>query len=375
MKFEIQKKDIKSSARSGVLTTDHGQIQTPIFMPVGTLGTVKAVHIRDMKEAVKAQIILGNTYHLYLRPGIEVLEAAGGLHKFNGWDRPILTDSGGFQVFSLSHRRKIKPQEGVWFQSHIDGSKHLFSPEGVIDIQRSIGADIIMAFDECTAYPCEIGYAKRSMHLTHKWLKRCCEHFNRTEPKYGYSQALFPIVQGSVFPDLRKQSAEFIAEQNCEGNAIGGMCGYVEEMYNAVDIACSVLPEDKPRYLMGVGTPQNILECIAMGVDMFDCVLPTRNGRNGMLFTWEGTMNMKNEKWKHDFTPIDPQSSLFADREYTKAYLRHLYVSDEILGMMIGSLHNLHFYLELVKTARQKIEEGVFASWKNEILPKLKQKL
>jgi len=375
MKFEIQKKDIKSSARSGVLTTDHGQIHTPNIMPVGTLGTVKAVHTRDMKEAVKAQIILGNTYHLYLRPGIEVLEAAGGLHKFNGWDRPILTDSGGFQVFSLSHRRKIKPQEGVWFQSHIDGSKHLFSPEGVIDIQRSIGADIIMAFDECTAYPCEIGYAKRSMHLTHKWLKRCCEHFNRTEPKYGYSQALFPIVQGSVFPDLRKQSAEFIAEQNCEGNAIGGMCGYVEEMYNAVDIACSVLPEDKPRYLMGVGTPQNILECIAMGVDMFDCVLPTRNGRNGMLFTWEGTMNMKNEKWKNDFTPIDPQSSLFADREYTKAYLRHLYVSDEILGMMIGSLHNLHFYLELVKTARQKIEEGVFASWKNEIIPKLKQKL
>lgn len=375
MRFEIQKNDIKSNARSGVITTDHGQIQTPIFMPVGTLGAIKAVHIRDVKESVKAQIILGNTYHLYLRPGIEVLEAAGGLHKFNGWDRPILTDSGGFQVFSLSHRRKIKPQEGVWFQSHIDGSKHLFSPEGVMDIQRSIGADIIMALDECTAYPCEIGYAKKSMHLTHAWLKRCCDHFHRTEPKYGYSQSLFPIVQGSVFPDLRKQSAEFVAEQNCAGNAIGGMCGYVEEMYHAVDIACSILPVNKPRYLMGVGTPQNILECIAMGVDMFDCVMPTRNGRNGMLFTWEGMMNMKNEKWKKDFTPLDVQSTLFVDREYTRAYLRHLYVSDEILGMMIGSLHNLHFYLELVKMARQKIEEGVFASWKNEIIPKLIQKL
>lgn len=375
MKFQVNRTDKKSRARGGVITTDHGTIETPIFMPVGTVGSVKAVHIKDIKEAVKAQIILGNTYHLYLRPGVDVLEAAGGLHKFNGWDRPILTDSGGFQVCSLSHRRKIKPHEGVWFQSHIDGSKHLFSPESVIDIQRSIGADIIMALDECTHFPCEYRYAKKSMHLTHNWLLRCREHFNHTEPKYGYHQSLFPIIQGSVYPDLRKQSAEFIASLDMEGNAIGGMCEPLETMYEMVDICCQILPTDKPRYLMGVGTPVDILTCIAMGIDMFDCVMPTRNGRNGMLFTWEGMINMRNEKWKNDFSPIDEQSSLFADTEYSRAYLRHLYVSGEILGMMIGSLHNLYFYLDLVKKARQKIEEGVFAQWKNEIIPILSRKL
>ena len=375
MKFTLEKTDPKSSARMGTISTDHGEIKTPIFMPVGTVGSVKAVHIRDVKDAVKAQIILGNTYHLYLRPGIEVLEAAGGLHKFNGWDRPILTDSGGFQVFSLAHRRKIVPEEGAWFRSHIDGSKHLFSPEGVMDIQRSIGADIIMAFDECTHYPCEYKYAKRSMYLTHNWLKRCIARFESTEPKYGYSQALFPIIQGSIFRDLRTQSAEFIAAQGCEGNAIGGMCGPEDMMYEMVDICCNILPKDKPRYLMGVGTPRNILESIALGVDMFDCVMPTRNGRNGMIFTWNGMMNMRNEKWKFDFSPIDEKSDLFADREYTKAYLRHLYVSNEILGMMIGSIHNIHFFLDLVTVARQKIEEGTFASWKNEVIPVLMSKL
>ena len=375
MKFTLEKTDPKSSARTGTIETDHGKIETPIFMPVGTVGSVKAVHIRDVKNEIKAQIILGNTYHLYLRPGIEVLEAAGGLHKFNGWDRPILTDSGGFQVFSLAHRRKIVPEEGAWFRSHIDGSKHLFSPEGVMDIERSIGADIVMAFDECTHYPCEYRYAKRSMYLTHNWLKRCIDRFDSTEPKYGYSQALFPIIQGSIFKDLRTQSAEFIAEQGREGNAIGGMCGPEDMMYEMVDICCHILPKDKPRYLMGVGTPRNILESIALGVDMFDCVMPTRNGRNGMIFTWNGMMNMRNEKWKFDFSPIDENSELFADREYTKAYLRHLYVSNEILGMMIGSIHNLHFFLELVKTARKKIEEGTFASWKNEIIPVLMRKL
>ena len=375
MEFSLQYTDTKSSARAGIIHTDHGDIETPIFMPVGTVGSVKACHIRDIKDAVKAQIILGNTYHLYLRPGTQVLEAAGGLHKFNGWDRPILTDSGGFQVFSLAHRRKIVPEQGAWFRSHIDGSKHLFSPEGVMDIERSIGADIVMAFDECTHYPCEYKYAKRSMYLTHNWLKRCIDRFDHTEPKYGYSQALFPIIQGSVFKDLRKQSAEFIAEQGREGNAIGGCCGPEEMMYEMVDICCNILPKDKPRYLMGVGTPKNILESIALGVDMFDCVMPTRNGRNGMIFTWEGQMNMRNEKWKTDFTPIDANSDLFADREYTRAYLRHLYVSDEILGMMIGSLHNLHFYLELVKTARRKILEGNFVEWKNQILPIIMRKL
>ncbi len=377
MQFIIEKKDGKSSARSGIIHTDHGQIRTPIFMPVGTLGAVKALHKKNLEEDVKAQVILGNTYHLYLRPGIEVLEAAGGLHRFSGWDKPILTDSGGFQVFSLSHRRKIKPEEGVWFQSHIDGSRHLFSPEKVMDIQRIIGADIIMAFDECAPYPCEYDYAKKSMEITHGWLERCVTHFNRTDNRYGHSQTLFPIVQGSVYKDLRKKSAEFIASMDCEGNAIGGVSvgEPTEIMYEMAEICCNILPEHKPRYLMGVGTPANLLENIAMGVDMFDCVMPTRNGRNGMLFTWDGMMNMRNEKWKYDFSPIDAESDLFADREYSRAYLRHLYTSGEILGPMIGSLHNLHFYLQLVTMARKKIEEGVFGTWKAEVLPKLTTKL
>ncbi|HPE41307.1 MAG TPA: tRNA guanosine(34) transglycosylase Tgt [Bacteroidales bacterium] len=377
MKFIINKSDLKSSARAGEITTDHGVIQTPIFMPVGTVGAVKALHIKNIKEDVKAQIILGNTYHLYLRPGLEVLENAGGLHKFNGWDRPILTDSGGFQVFSLSHKRKIKPEEGVWFQSHIDGSRHLFSPEKVMDIQRSIGADIIMAFDECTPYPCDLNYAKKSMQITHDWLMRSCDRFDQTDPRYGHSQTLFPIVQGSVYPELRKQSAEFIASMNREGNAIGGVSvgEPTELMYEITELCCNILPKEKPRYLMGVGTPANIIEGIAMGVDMFDCVMPTRNGRNGMIFTWEGMMNMRNEKWKNDFTPIDINSDLFADQEYTRAYLRHLYVANEMLGAMIGSIHNLHFYLDLVQTARTKILDGTFSSWKNEVLPKLSRKL
>lgn len=377
MQFIISKYDEKSNARCGTIVTDHGEIQTPIFMPVGTVGAVKALHINDLKDQVKAQIILGNTYHLYLRPGLEVLEAAGGLHKFNGWDRPILTDSGGFQVFSLSHRRKIKPEEGVWFQSHIDGSRHLFSPEKVMDIERTIGADIMMAFDECPPYPCDFEYAKNSMNITHKWLERCCKHFDETEPKYGYSQTLFPIVQGSVYKDLRVKSAEFIASMEREGNAIGGVSvgEPTELMYEMTEICCQILPKDKPRYLMGVGTPANILEDIAMGVDMFDCVMPTRNGRNGMIFTWEGILNMKNEKWKFDFSPIDGNSDLIADRLYSKAYLRHLYVSNEILGPMIGSIHNLHFYLDLVKTAREKIEEGTFAQWKNTMVPILSNRI
>ena len=377
MKFIINDTDQRSNARAGEITTDHGVIQTPIFMPVGTVGAVKALHIKNVKEDVKAQIILGNTYHLYLRPGLEVLENAGGLHKFNGWDRPILTDSGGFQVFSLSHKRKIKPEEGVWFQSHIDGSRHLFSPEKVMEIQRTIGADIVMAFDECTPYPCDFNYAEKSMKITHDWLQRSCKRFDETEPKYGHSQTLFPIVQGSVFPELRKKSAEFIASMNREGNAIGGVSvgEPTELMYEITELCCNILPKDKPRYLMGVGTPANIIEGISMGVDMFDCVMPTRNGRNGMIFTWDGMMNMRNEKWKNDFTPIDIQSDLFADQEYTRAYLRHLYVANEMLGSMIGSIHNLHFYLDLVQTARQKIIDGTFSSWKNEVLPKLSRKL
>lgn len=377
MKFIINKSDSQTNARAGEITTDHGVIQTPIFMPVGTVGAVKALHIKNLKDDVKAQIILGNTYHLYLRPGLEVLENAGGLHKFNGWDKPILTDSGGFQVFSLSHKRKIKPDEGVWFQSHIDGSRHLFSPEKVMDIQRTIGADIIMAFDECTPYPCEFDYAEKSMNITHNWLQRCCTRFDETEPKYGFSQTLFPIVQGSVYPELRKRSADFIASMNREGNAIGGVSvgEPTELMYEITELCCSILPKDKPRYLMGVGTPANIIEGIAMGVDMFDCVMPTRNGRNGMIFTWEGMLNMRNEKWKNDFTPIDIKSDLFADQEYTRAYLRHLYVADEMLGSMIGSIHNLHFYLDLVKTARMKILDGTFSKWKDETLPKISRKL
>lgn len=377
MKFIINSKDPKSNARAGVITTAHGEIETPIFMPVGTLGAVKALHIRDLKDDVKAQIILGNTYHLYLRPGTDVLEEAGGLHKFNGWSRPILTDSGGFQVFSLSHRRKINPDEGVWFQSHIDGSRHLFSPEKVMDIERSIGADIIMQFDECIPYPCEYDYAKKSTETTYKWLKRCIKRLDEKPPLYGYEQSLFPIVQGGVFRDLRAKSAEYVASAGCDGNAIGGVSvgEPTEKIYEITDYCCQILPDDKPRYLMGVGTPANILENIALGIDMFDCVMPTRNGRNGMIFTWDGILNMRNEKWKYDFTPIDAQSDLFADREYTRAYLRHLYVADEILGPMIGSIHNLHFYLDLVTTARKKILEGTFASWKNEIVPKISQRL
>lgn len=377
MKFTLQQEDGKSHARAGLIETAHGKIETPIFMPVGTLGAVKSLHIRDLKQDVKAQIILGNTYHLYMRPGMEILREVGGLHKFNGWDRPILTDSGGFQVFSLSHRRKIDPQEGVWFQSHIDGSRHLFSPEKVMDLERTIGADIIMAFDECTPYPADYKYAKNSMETTYKWLKRCIARLDETEPYYGYEQTLFPIVQGSTYKDLRLKSAEYVASANCDGNAIGGVSvgEPTELMYEITDVCCQVLPKDKPRYLMGVGTPANIIECISLGVDMFDCVMPTRNGRNGMIFTWEGMMNMRNEKWKNDFTPLDADSDLFADREYTRAYLRHLYVSDEILGPMIGSIHNLHFYLDLVTTARQKILDGTFATWKDEVLPKISRRL
>lgn len=377
MKFAVNCWDSHSNARAGLIHTDRGEIETPIFMPVGTVGAVKGMHVKQLKEDVKAQIILGNTYHLYLRPGLEVLEKAGGIHQFNGWDKPMLTDSGGFQVFSLSHKRKIKPDEGVWFQSHIDGSKHLFSPEKVIDIQRIIGADIVMAFDECPPYPCEYEYAKKSMHITHQWLDRCIQRMDETEPRYGKSQTLFPIVQGSVFPDLRKRSAEYIASKEREGNAIGGVSvgEPTELMYEITELCCSILPKDKPRYLMGVGTPANILEAIGMGVDMFDCVMPTRNGRNGMIFTWEGMVNMRNEKWKYDFSPIDPQSDLFADQDYSRAYLRHLYVANEMLGAMIGTIHNIHFYMDLVAKAREHIQKGDFASWKNEVMPKISRKL
>ncbi len=345
-------------------------------MPVGTAGSVKAVHQRELKEDIKAQIILGNTYHLYLRPGLDTLEQAGGLHKFNGWDRPILTDSGGYQVYSLSEVRKIK-EEGVTFRSHIDGSKHLFTPENVMDIQRIIGADIIMAFDECTPYPCDYIYAKKSIEMTHRWLKRCCERFDSTEPRYGYSQTLFPIVQGSVYKDLREKSAEVIASFDREGNAIGGLSvgEPAEEMYAMTELVCKILPESKPRYLMGVGTPANILENIALGVDMFDCVMPTRNARNGMLFTKNGIINIRNEKWKNDFSAIDPESDLFADLNYSKAYLRHLMISKEILAAQIATLHNLHFYLWLVTEAREKIISGEFYDWKNKMVKQLSQRL
>ena len=376
MKFTLQHKDPSSNARAGVIETDHGKIETPIFMPVGTAGTVKAVHQRELKDDVKAQIILGNTYHLYLRPGIDVIEKAGGLHKFNGWDKPILTDSGGYQVFSLSNQRKIT-EEGAMFKSHIDGSSHMFSPERVMDIERTIGADIMMAFDECTPYPCEEDYARKSMHMTHRWLDRCVTHFNNTPDKYGYKQTLFPIVQGSVYKDLRRQSAEYIASKNLEGNAIGGLSvgEPAEMMYEMTDMVCGILPSEKPRYLMGVGTPVNILECIALGVDMFDCVMPTRNARHGLLFTRNGIINIKNEKWKNDFSPLDPESDCFADLQYSKAYLRHLVHCEEILGAQIASIHNLHFYLWLVGEARKKIIEGTFASWKNEMVPKIGQRL
>lgn len=376
MEFKLNKLDDKSSARAGEITTAHGVIETPIFMPVGTAGTVKAVHQRELKEDIEAQIILGNTYHLFLRPGTDTIKKAGGLHKFNAWDGPILTDSGGYQVYSLSGTRKIK-EEGVTFQSHIDGSKHLFSPEKVMDIQREIGADFMMAFDECTPYPCEKAYAKNSMEMTHRWLKRCCDHFDKTEPLYGYEQTLMPIVQGSVYPDLRKQSAEAIAAFDRPANAIGGLSVGEphEDMYAMTELVCGILPKDKPRYLMGVGTPANLLECIALGIDMFDCVMPTRNARNGTLFTSEGMINIKNLKWKDDFSPIDPILGGYASTFHSKAYLRHLILSKEILGAQIASLHNLTFYLWLVKEARKHIIAGDFASWKASMVLKLVQKL
>lgn len=376
MKFELQATDQKSKARAGALHTDHGLIHTPIFMPVGTAGTVKAVHQRELKEDIKAEIILGNTYHLYLRPGLPLLEKAGGLHKFNGWDGPILTDSGGYQVYSLAENRKIE-EEGVTFQSHIDGSRHIFTPERAMDIQRSIGADIIMAFDECTPYPCDYDYAKSSLAMTHRWLKRCCERFDATEPKYGYAQTLFPIVQGSVYKDLRTESAEFIANCERDGNAIGGLAvgEPAEMMYEMTELVCDILPQDKPRYLMGVGTPANILESIALGVDMFDCVMPTRNARNGMLFTTQGIINIRNEKWKDELSPIDEALGGYVSTHYSKAYLRHLIHSKEILGAQIASIHNLTFYLWLVKQAREHIQLGDFASWKNSMVNKLMTRL
>lgn len=376
MRFEVQHNDPNSKARAGIITTDHGKIETPIFMPVGTVASVKAVHMRELKDDIKAQIILGNTYHLYLRPGTDVLEKAGGLHKFNSWDGPILTDSGGFQVFSLTSNRKLH-EEGATFRSHIDGSKHLFTPERAMDIQRSIGADIIMAFDECTPGDADYNYAKKSMELTHRWLSRCTKQFDNTEPKYGYSQTLFPIVQGCVYPDLRRQSAEFIASQNREGNAIGGLAvgEPTEKMYEMIEVVNEILPLDKPRYLMGVGTPQNILEGIERGVDMFDCVMPTRNGRNGMLFTSEGVMNMKNEKWKSDFSPLDPNGTSYVDHQYSRAYLRHLFVSKEYLALQIASIHNLAFYLWLAKEARKHIIAGDYSTWKSEMLYRLNRRL
>ncbi len=376
MDFKLEHTDPKSNARAGTITTDHGTIQTPIFMPVGTAGTVKAVHQQELKDDIKAQIILGNTYHLYLRPGLETISAAGGLHKFNGWNKPILTDSGGYQVYSLAHRRKIT-EEGVTFQSHIDGSKHFFSPEKAVDVQRVIGADIIMAFDECTPYPCDYKYAKNSLGLTHRWLKRCCDHFDATEGHYGYKQTFFPIVQGSTYDDLRKESAETIASFNREGNAIGGLSvgEPAEMMYQHTDIVCQILPKDKPRYLMGVGTPENLLECIALGVDMFDCVLPTRNARHGLIYTTEGIVNIKNMKWKNDFSPIDAGCPAPTSQFHTKAYLRHLIHSQELLGCQIASIQNLSFFLWLVGEARKHIIAGDFASWKTQMLIKVKTRL
>lgn len=376
MQFDLIHTDKSTRARAGVITTDHGVIETPIFMPVGTVASVKAVHFHELREDIKAQIILGNTYHLYLRPGIDTLEKAGGLHKFNGWEKPILTDSGGFQVFSLSDNRKLK-EEGAVFKSHIDGSKHHFTPENVVDIQRSIGADIMMAFDECTPGDAPYDYAKKSMELTHRWLQRGLERFRNTDPKYGYNQTFFPIVQGCVYPELRKQSAEFIASQECEGNAIGGLAvgEPTEKMYEMIEVVNEILPTSKPRYLMGVGTPQNILEAIERGVDMFDCVMPTRNGRNGMLFTSQGVMNLRNEKWKNDFSPLDEFGTSYVDQAYSKAYVRHLFISKELLAMQIASIHNLAFYLWLVKEARMKIISGEFASWKAEMMYRLNQRL
>lgn len=376
MKFNLITTDSQTKARAGELHTAHGVIETPIFMPVGTAGTVKGVHFHELETEIQAQIILGNTYHLYLRPGLPVLEGAGGLHKFNGWNKPILTDSGGYQVYSLSQIRKIK-EEGAEFRSHIDGSKHFFTPENVIDTQRIIGADIMMAFDECTPYPCDYNYAKKSMGLTHRWLDRCVGRFKNTQPKYGFGQALFPIVQGSTFKDLRVESANYIAEKNMDGNAIGGLSvGEPDvEMYEMTDIVCAILPKDKPRYLMGVGTPANILESIALGIDMFDCVMPTRNARNGMLFTTNGIINIRNEKWKQDFSPIDENSPCSLSQTHTKAYLRHLNHAGELLGAMIASVNNLSFYLWLVKEARKHIIAGDFAAWKKATLERVSQRL
>ena len=376
MKFELKSQDPKSKARAGKITTDHGVIETPIFMPVGTVGTVKGVHQTELKTEINPDIILGNTYHLYLRPTIKILEQVGGLHKFMNWDRNILTDSGGYQVYSLSGRRKIN-EEGVKFKSHIDGSMHFFTPENVMEIQRSIGADIIMAFDECTPYPCDYNYAKRSMHMTHRWLKRCINHLDKTPLKYDYNQTFFPIVQGSTYKDLRKQSAEFIASVGAEANAIGGLSvgEPAEELYAMTEIVCEILPEDKPRYLMGVGTPINILENIALGVDMFDCVMPTRNARNGMLFTAHGSINIKNKKWENDFSAIDDMDITFVDTLYSKAYLRHLFASKELLGKQIASIHNLGFYLWLTREARKHIIAGDFASWKDKMVKQMNKRL
>ena len=376
MQFSLEAKDTQSQARAGTITLDHGTVETPIFMPVGTVGTVKGVHQRELTQEINPDIILGNTYHLYLRPQIDILEKAGGLHKFMNWDRPLLTDSGGYQVYSLSANRKIK-EEGVKFKSHIDGSYHVFTPENVMEIQRSIGADIIMAFDECTPYPCDYNYAKRSMHMTHRWLDRCIAHLEKTPYRYDYSQSFFPIVQGSTYKDLRKQSAEYIASVGAEGNAIGGLSvgEPAEEMYEMTAVVTEILPEDKPRYLMGVGTPINILENIALGIDMFDCVMPTRNGRNGMLFTAHGTINIKNKKWEVDFSPIDEMNITWVDTAYSKAYVRHLFTVNEMLGRQIATIHNLGFYLWLVREARKHILAGDFASWKKTMVAQMDKRL
>ena len=376
MHFELLHTDKQSNARAGLIQTDHGLIETPIFMPVGTAGTVKGVHQHELKDDIQAQIILGNTYHLYMRPGMDVIENAGGLHQFNGWDLPLLTDSGGYQVYSLSGSNKIT-EEGVKFQSHINGSYHFFTPEKSIDIQRSIGADIIMAFDECTPYPCEYNYAKRSMHMTHRWLKRCYDRMDETEPLYGHQQILFPIVQGSVYKDLRVESAEVIASYGTVGNAIGGLSVGEpdEDLYAMTDLVCGILPEDKARYLMGIGTPVNLLECIALGIDMFDCVMPSRNARHGMLFTSEGIINIKNQKWEKDFSPVDENGTSYVDKVYSKAYLRHLIKSNEYLGFQIATIHNLAFYVSLVKEARTRIIDGSFSAWKDVMVKKLATRL
>lgn len=376
LKFTLEQTDPNSKARAATMVTDHGAIETPIFMPVGTVASVKGVHQRELKEDINPDIILGNTYHLYLRPKLDILEAAGGLHKFMGWDRNILTDSGGYQVYSLSANRKIK-EEGVKFKSHIDGSFHTFTPENVMETQRTIGADIIMAFDECTPYPCDYNYAKRSMHMTHRWLDRCMNHLEKLPFKYGFEQTFFPIVQGSTYKDLRAQSAEYIANAGAEGNAIGGLSvgEPADEMYAMTEVVCNILPEDKPRYLMGVGTPINILENIALGVDMFDCVMPTRNARNGMLFTAHGTINIKNKKWENDFSPVDEMGITFVDTEYSKAYLRHLFAANEYLGKQIATIHNLGFYLWLTREARKHIIAGDFYDWKNKMVKQMDKRL